>query len=122
MTVPGNQSYLDIRACDGVTVVTFMVPELLEDELIDVLGMTLRDRVEHQGDRRLILNFSAVTFMNSDMLGVLLGLLKQVNTAGGRLALCAFNQRFREMMATLKLNRVFNIYESEMEALESFVH
>jgi anti-sigma B factor antagonist len=84
------------------------------------MGKALADRVAHQGERQLILNFSAVTSMNSDMLGVLLGLLKKVNLARGRLALCAFNPRFREMMATLKLNRVFNIYDSEEEAVQSF--
>jgi anti-sigma B factor antagonist len=120
MTQPRHDSCFAIRQRDSVTVVTFTDPELLEDELIDAIGNALADRVVHHGQSRLILNFSAVTFLNSDTLGMLLSLLRKVNLAGGRLALCAFNPRFREMMATLQLNRVFDIYDSENEALASF--
>jgi anti-anti-sigma factor len=117
---PRHQSYFAIQQRDSVTIVTFTEPELLEDELIDAIGSALADRVLHQGQRRLILNFSVVTFMNSDTLGMLLGLLRKVNLAGGQLALCAFNLRFREMMDELQLNRVFDIYDSEKEALDNF--
>jgi anti-anti-sigma regulatory factor len=52
------------------------------------------------------------------MLGVLLTLHRKMSASGGRLALCAFDARFREMMATLQLNRVFAIYDTEHEAVQ----
>jgi anti-anti-sigma factor len=121
MGLPIHQSYLDVQLRGTVTVATFKVAELMDDELIDALGHALAEHMEKQTQSRLVLDFSAVTFMASDMLGMLLGLLRKVNAAGGRLALCAFNPRFREMVRTIKLNRVFNIYDTEHEAVQSFV-
>jgi anti-anti-sigma factor len=122
MKLTSHHSFLDVQEHGPVTVVTFKVPELMDDELIDTLGQALAEHMEKQKHGRLVLNFSAVTFMASDMLGVLLGLLRKVNATGGRLALCAFNPRFREMMTTLNLNRVFDIYDAEHEAVQSFAY
>jgi anti-sigma B factor antagonist len=119
MGLPIHQSFLDVQLRGTVTVVTFKVAELMDDELIDALGRALADHMVKQTHARLVLNFSAVNFMASDMLGMLLALLRKVNAAGGRLALCAFNPRFREMMRTIKLNRVFDIYDTEHQALQS---
>jgi anti-sigma B factor antagonist len=87
--------------------------------LIDAVGQALAEHMEKRKEGRLVLNFSGVTFMASDMLGVLLTLHRKMNASGGRLALCAFDARFREMMATLQLNRVFAIYDTEHEAVQS---
>src|SRR5260370_29300733 len=48
MGLPIHQSYLDVQLRGTVTVATFKVAELMDDELIDALGHALAEHMEKQ--------------------------------------------------------------------------
>ena len=50
----------------------------------------------------------------------LLMLGKEMESKGGKLILCEIGPEIQEVFATTKLNRIFDIRESEADALEEF--
>jgi anti-sigma B factor antagonist len=75
---------IDVRAAGDRTVLS------VRGELDLYSSPSLRDRVlaaADEGDRRLVIDLSAVPFMDSSGLGVIVGCLKRVRESGGDLAL-----------------------------------
>ncbi len=68
----------------------------------------------------VILNLSKVSMMDSSGLGVLVSSYTTVQKREGRLVLAGLGKGLQNLIAITKLTRVFDIYESEEEALESF--
>jgi anti-anti-sigma factor len=89
---------------------------LFEEGAIRSLGAQL-DRLVGEGHTRLLLNFGGVRQMSSDVLGVLAGLYRRVERAQGRLGLYGLDVVLREMVRICRLERVFDIYADEAEAL-----
>ncbi|HKA02899.1 MAG TPA: STAS domain-containing protein [Acidimicrobiales bacterium] len=70
---------------------------------------------EHPG-ARVVIDLDGVAFLDSLGLGVLLGGLRRMRTTGGDLALVCTNPRLLEVLASCRLDRVFEIYASVADA------
>ncbi len=62
-----------------------------------------------QGELCLLLDMTAVEFINSSGLGILVSALKDVRLARGRLVLCNLARYLREIFEITQLARVFEI-------------
>lgn len=62
------------------------------------------------GKKKILLDFSGVTFMDSAGLGSLVLLLKMVRSHGGKLYLCNVNDQIQMLFELTNMNQVFNIY------------
>ena len=68
----------------------------------------------------VILSLGKVNMMDSAGLGVLVSSYTSVQKRDGRLVLAGMGKGLQNLIAITKLTRVFDIYESEEEALKSF--
>ena len=68
----------------------------------------------------IILNLSKVNMMDSAGLGVLVSSFTSVQKRKGRLVLACLGKGLQNLIAITKLTRVFDIYDSEDDALDSF--
>jgi len=97
---------------DGVTVVTWtntkVVPED-KDPLYDLVG-----------NGRLLLDLGNVRFLSSNALGILVNFKKKLDAVGGDLRLCCLDPDLLELLLITKLDRLFQIFESQQEALRGF--
>ena len=113
---------LRVRNIDGNSVVHVLNAEVLVDwDMIRNLSIQLHLLVE-EGHCRLLLNFSRIRYMSSDVLGTLAMLHRQLDRSHGRLALCGLDPVLREMMRICCLEQVFDIYANESEALVKVKH
>ena len=71
-------------------------------------------------NNRVILNLSGVTYIDSGGLGTLVALYTTAHNAGGGLKLCNLTQRVGDLLQVTKLYTIFEIYDSEADALEAF--
>jgi len=85
------------------------------NSLKDLVRRRLQDNQIH-----MILNLKKVDFINSSGLGALVSVLKDVRLAGGRLALSELASYVKEIFAITQLSNVFEIYDSENQARETF--
>jgi anti-sigma B factor antagonist len=81
-----------------------------EQQLLDAIG---------QGVQEVVVDFSDTTFIDSTTLGVLVGGVKRLRPNGGRLSLVCSDRNIAKIFEITGLNKVFDIYESRDEAIES---
>jgi len=73
-----------------------------------------------EGKSNLIIDLSAVRFIDSSGLGALVSGFKNASARDGSLKLCCLQPQVRSMFELTRLHRVFEIYNSAEEAQESF--
>ena len=83
----------------------------------------VRDRVREmlaEGARRFLFNLQEVDYIDSTGLGVLVMCFTAVEKAGGDLKLLNLNRRNVELLVLTKLITVFEIFNDEQDAVNSF--
>ncbi len=73
-----------------------------------------------EGKCNLIIDLSAVRFVDSSGLGALVSGFKNASAREGSLKLCGLQPQVRSMFELTRLHRVFEIFTSVEEAQESF--
>lgn len=68
----------------------------------------------------LHLNLSRVSYINSLGLGILVSIYQEINNADGRITFSQTSKFVQEILESTHLNKVFDIYINDFEALESF--
>ena len=99
-----------------LSIVDMNINVLIEEGTIRELGTQLH-RLVDEGHTRLLLNLGGVRYFSSDMLAILAGLHRRVERAQGRLGLFGLDPVLRDMLRICRLERVFDIYADEREAL-----
>jgi anti-sigma B factor antagonist len=120
MLHPATHRSFDREDIGDITVVRFTTARLQGEDEIRNLFRQVAVLVTDAGRRHLILNFQRVEFLDSSAVGQLIMLNRKVQGADGRLALCHLTSNTRETFETMHLTDVFNIYDAEQEALDSF--
>ena len=91
----------------------------LAGDASDTLAETIGNHLK-VGRTQLVLNLARVTFVDSGALAELLSLRSRVMGEGGQLKLLNLNERISDLLVTTKLEMVFETFESDQEATESF--
>lgn len=84
-----------------------------------VLRETLRN-LSAQGHKKVLLNLSGVTYLDSSGIGELVAGYTTITNSGGRLKLVNLTSKVQNPLQTTKLYTVFDIYEDETEGVKSF--
>ena len=106
------------REVDGVSVVALDGRIVLGEE-----SNALRERVKAlvaEGKKKIVLNMANVTFIDSAGLGTLVAAHHSAKSQGTALKLCHLGAKFQEVLQITKLLTVFDVYNSESEAVASF--
>ncbi len=74
-----------------------------------------------KGCKKIILELARVDFINSSGLGVLVSALKDIRLTNSRLALTNLSPYVHEIFEITQLVNIFDIYETEEAALDSFI-
>jgi len=77
-------------------------------------------RLLEEGKKRILLNLAGVNYIDSSGIGELVSSYTAINKEGGQLKLLNLTQKLQDLLTITKLLTVFDVYESEAEALESF--
>jgi len=99
-----------------------LVIELRTDNLDASNVREFKDAVQaliHE-QNRVVLDMSAVKFVDSSGLGALISCLRLLNTRRGDFKLCAMSKPVRALFELMRMHRVFNIYDARSEAVKSF--
>lgn len=77
-------------------------------------------RLVQEGRKKLVLNLEDVSHINSGGLGELARTYATVRRAGGDLKLLNPTERIRNLLALTKLRSVFEAFDTEAAAIQSF--
>ena len=84
---------------------------------------TFRDAVRDlasKGDKKLLLNLSDVTYIDSSGIGELVSGFTTVTNHGGVLKLLGLSKRVKDLLQITKLYTVFEVFDDESTAVRSF--
>jgi anti-sigma B factor antagonist len=83
----------------------------------------LKDKINslvHQGRKQILLNFAGVPYVDSAGLGEIVRTYTTVSRQGGQLKLVNLTKRITDLLSITKLLTVFETFESEPDALNSY--
>ena len=120
MIRPLHSRWFQVDQTDGITVVTFTQPKIVEVNAIEEVGEQLYKLIEYYTSSRIVLNLGSLQQVSSLLIGKLLGLNERVKAAGGRVVLCRVTPEVYRLFKVVNLLRIFNVYDNEDEALRSF--
>ncbi len=72
------------------------------------------------GKKKIVLNLANVTYIDSAGLGTLVATFHSARSQGATLKLANLGQKFKEVLQVTKLMTVFDTYENEAAAVQSF--
>ena len=73
-----------------------------------------------KGDKRILLNLSDVTYIDSSGIGEMVSGYTTVTNHGGVLKLLGLNKRVKDLLQITKLYTVFEVHDDEASAVRSF--
>jgi anti-sigma B factor antagonist len=114
-------NHLKLKIIDGVAVVDFIESGLMfETALIQDIGQELQSLVADHGYTRILLDFTHVQYISSAMLGQLVKLAKEVQSAKGQLKLTGLGPILLDTFRISHFDALFAIYDDEAQALKAF--
>ena len=112
------QLKLTKRTVDGILAIECNGRIVFGDE-----SSLLRDDVKKAiagGAKRIVLNLAEINYIDSGGLGTLVALHTTAHNAGGAIKLANLTRRVGDLLQVTKLLTVFEVHNSEYEALEAF--
>ncbi|HTV57632.1 MAG TPA: STAS domain-containing protein [Verrucomicrobiae bacterium] len=106
------------RQIDGVDVVEIEGRIVLGEE-----SNQFREKVKSllaAGNKKVVLNMANVSYIDSAGLGTLVATFHSARTQGATLKLANLGNKFKEVLQVTKLMTVFDTYDSETAAVQSF--
>src|SRR5271154_2845069 len=106
------------RDVDGVNVLDIEGRIVLGEE-----SNSFREKVKSllaAGKKKIVLNLAQVTYIDSAGLGTLVATFHSARSQGATLKLTNLGAKFKEVLQVTKLMTVFDTYDSEDAAIQSF--
>ncbi len=106
------------RDVNGVDVLDIDGRIVLGDE-----SNSFREKVKSllaAGKRKIVLNLANVSYIDSAGLGTLVATFHSARSQGATLKLANLGTKFKELLQVTKLMTVFDTYDSEAAAIQSF--
>ena len=106
------------REVNGVSVIDLEGRIVLGEE-----SNSFREKVKSllaAGKKNIVLNLAQVTYIDSAGLGTLVATFHSARSQGATLKLANLGQKFKEVLQVTKLMTVFDTYENEAAAIQSF--
>jgi anti-sigma B factor antagonist len=105
---------IEKRLVDGVTIVSCHGRIMFGEE-----ATTLRDNLKEALSKtpKMVLNLAGVTYIDSGGLGTLVGVFSSGRATGADIKLTGLGQRLSDVLQITKLATVFEVFDTEEEAL-----
>lgn len=111
---------LDIRKrkINGITILDLDGKILLGRTGV-FFGKTLVN-MANEGQNQILLNFAKIVEIDGSGLGEIIKIFNAISMDGGKIKIVNLTKKILELMTITKLLTVFEIFENEAEAIESF--
>jgi anti-sigma B factor antagonist len=110
---------IETRVADGGVTVVACHGRIMFGEEASLLRNTLREILSTA--RKVVLNFSDVTYIDSGGLGTVVGVCSAARPEGAEIKLTGLGHRLHNVLQVTKLATVFDVYETEQQAIAALV-
>ena len=109
---------LSTRTVDAVTIVD-LGGKLILGEDTEQFRTRMREVIQ-SGAKKILLNMGNVNYIDSSGVGELVRAYASAGSQGGQLKLLGLTKKIHDLLMVTKLLTVFETYENEKQAMESF--
>lgn len=109
---------ISTRTVEAVTVVD-LEGKLMLGEDTEQFRTRIRELLD-SGAKKILLNMGNVNYLDSSGVGELVRAYASASSQGGQLKLLNLTKRIHDLLSITKLLTVFETYENEMRAMDSF--
>ncbi len=102
-----------------VTVVSFNEPSIYGLSDVDKVNEELRQFVERDKPKKMIVDFSGVKFISSQMLGLLVDLWRKMTEYGGVVLISGIVPQLNRVFKITNLDKIFDFYPDVESALNT---
>lgn len=114
-----NLECLELDKVEEVAVVKFRDKKVMDPSRIEQMGKELLELIDGEDNERMLINFDNVSFFSSAAINKLIVLEKQVRAKGGQLRLCNLRPEVRDLFSYTSLDKMFQIDQEQVEAIEA---
>ena len=115
-----KDSRLVVCEVEDVTRIEFVDRNILEESSIQQIGEEIATIVDRQANPKILLSFENVEHLSSAALGTLITVNTKVKQKGGQLRLSNIDKQIYEVFVITKLNKLFQIHDTNEEAMASY--
>ena len=115
-----KEGLVSSRLEGDVAVISFNRGRIRDEREILKALESLGRYIESRTCLKVLLDLANIEYLSSAGLGHLVGLLKKCRTRGGNLKLSGLNEAIRELFEVMRLDKIFELFPSAREAVESF--
>jgi anti-anti-sigma factor len=112
------EHFVRVTTLDSVQIIDLSLPESLDSKEFDALNEALIQTVEGKIEQRWVLDLSAVLYMGSSVLGLMINFRQHIKSGGGRLALCGMSGPLLQIFHSCCLERLFTIAKNRNDAVK----
>lgn len=91
----------------------------LDHHSAEMVRNKIDDTIERQDLKKLILDFSGVSFMDSSGIGVVIGRYKKITGRKGSMCIVSVNESTKKVFELSGLFKILKLYDNLDQALES---
>lgn len=110
---------MDIATREQDAVLIFDIKGELDAKAAPEFKERIMEKI-NQGFHRVLVNLSDITYLDSAGLGVLVSGLKIATRQNGDLRMWGLQEEVRNIFQLTRLNKVFQIYDTEDQAMASY--
>lgn len=108
-----------VQMVDGWCVIEFKTASLMDTMELERIAGAIYPLIDEQDHRRVILDFTAVRYLSSQAIGILLTLNRKLGALDrSKLVLCGVNDTLMQLLKITRLDRVLTIKPTQREALK----
>lgn len=93
----------------GASELVVMLSGEIDHHSVSAMRQDIDDAIERQQPKKLVLDFSGVTFMDSSGIGLVMGRYKLVSSLGGGISIVNTPKNLRKVMRLAGLDRLAQI-------------
>ena len=107
--------YLKFEKRDDTLIIILMGE--LDHHSAEEVRVKIDDRIDRDNIRKVILNFSGVTFMDSSGIGVVIGRYKKMQNRNGKLCVAEINRTVNKVFEISGMYKIIDVYGNIDEAI-----
>jgi len=119
MAEPVAASLVELRSEDGIDVIAVRPKEVFRADVIEALGRQLRRAIEASRGTRFVLDLSAVEFLTSAALGLIINIQAHLTGLGHRFAVAGVSGEVAGVFEYTRLKDVMLVYATVEEAVKA---
>jgi len=113
-----SQEDLDVTKADGVDVVTFASSVVLDIATSQSMAKQILRLTDGVISPQILIDFSAVKFIASRMLGILVELTKRAEAHHGQVVVCGLRPDVHKVFRVMRLDELLTVVEDRTEAMK----